>query len=58
MLVFYAREILDSDGKKTGKLAKVISIDKMRERIIKSLTIDNFIKYQNGNLVTDFYDLK
>lgn len=54
--IFYAREILDSDGKKTGKLAKVISIDKMRERIIKSLTIDNFIKYQNGNLVTDFYD--
>ena len=54
--VFYAREILDSDGKKTGKLSKVISIDKMRERIIKSLTIDNFIKYQNGNLVTDFYD--
>lgn len=54
--VFYAREILDSDGKKTGNLAKVISIDKMRERIIKSLTIDNFIKYQNGNLVTDFYD--
>jgi hypothetical protein len=54
--IFYAREILDSDGKKTGKLAKVITIDKMRERIIKSLTIDNFIKYQNGNLVTDFYD--
>jgi hypothetical protein len=54
--VFYAREILDSDGKKTGNLAKVISIDKMREKIIKSLTIDNFIKYQNGNLVTDFYD--
>ena len=54
--VFYAKEILDSDGKKTGKLAKVISIDKMRERIVKSLTIDNFIIYQNGNLVTDFYD--
>jgi hypothetical protein len=54
--VFYAREILDSDGKKTGNLAKVISIVKMREKIIKSLTIDNFIKYQNGNLVSDFYD--
>ena len=26
----------------------------MRERIIKSITIDTFIKYQNGNLVTDF----
>ena len=54
--IFYAREILDSDGKKTGNLAKVISINKMREKIIKSLTIDNFILYQNGNLVTDFYD--
>ena len=28
----------------------------MRERIIKSLSIDTFIKYQNGNLVTDFND--
>ena len=28
----------------------------MKERIIKSLTIDNFIKYQNGNLVTDFFE--
>ena len=54
--VYYARETLDSDGKKTGNLAKVISIIKMREKIVKSLTIDNFIKYQNGNLVTDFYD--
>jgi len=54
--VYFAREMLDSEGKKTGKLAKVISIDKMREKIVKSLTIDNFIKYQNGNLVTDFYD--
>jgi hypothetical protein len=54
--VYYAREILDNDGKTTGNLAKVISIVKMREKIIKSLTIDNFIKYQNGNLVTDFYD--
>ena len=54
--VFYAREILDDDGKKTGKLAKILTIDKMRERIIKSLSIDNFMKYQNGNLITDFYD--
>ena len=27
----------------------------MKQRIIKSLTIDNFITYQNGNLVKDFY---
>jgi len=29
-------------------------IKKMKETIIKSLTIDNFITYQNGNLVNDF----
>ena len=28
----------------------------MRERIISSINIDSFIKYQNGNLVNDFYD--
>jgi hypothetical protein len=37
---------------------KILSIKEMKERIIASLTIDNFIKYQNGNLVTDFYDPK
>jgi hypothetical protein len=28
----------------------------MKEYIIKSITIDSFIKYQNGNLVIDFND--
>ena len=31
-----------------------ISIVKMKERIIQSLTLDNFIVYQNGNLVKIF----
>ena len=35
---------------------RILSIKEMRERIITSLTIDNFIKFQNGNLLTDFYD--
>ncbi|MEI7962188.1 MAG: hypothetical protein WCI04_07670, partial [archaeon] len=35
---------------------KVKSIKDMKKRIIDSLTIDEFIKFQNGNLVTDFYD--
>ena len=34
----------------------VLNINKMKDRIIKSLTIDNFMKYQNGNLVSDFYN--
>ena len=36
--------------------SKVLTIKEMRERIIKAVTIDTFIKYQNGNLVIDFYD--
>ena len=35
---------------------KIKTIKEMKKRIIDSLTIDEFIKYQNGNLVTDFYD--
>ena len=29
----------------------------MRDRIIESITIDSFVTYQNGNLVTDFHDM-
>jgi hypothetical protein len=35
-----------------------VSIHDMKETIISTLNIDNFITYQNGNLVTDFYDPK
>jgi len=35
-----------------------VSINEMKETIILTLNIDNFITYQNGNLVTDFYDPK
>ena len=54
--IFFTQNILDKNGKPTGQKAKVLSITEMKERIIKMLTIDNFMKYQNGNLVTDFYD--
>ncbi len=47
--VFYTR--VDSNGSPYK-----ISIEKMKNIIIQTLTIDNFIKYQNGNLVTDFKD--
>ena len=33
-----------------------VSIREMKETIISTLNLDNFITYQNGNLVTDFYD--
>jgi hypothetical protein len=33
------------------------SIKEMKTKIIEALTIDNFITYQNGNLVIDFYDI-
>ena len=54
--VFFGKRIIDENNKLTTKVAKVISIKEMRDRIIKSITIDSFIKYQNGNLVTDFND--
>jgi signal recognition particle subunit SEC65 len=36
------------------KASKVLSIKEMKQHIIQALTIDNFITYQNGNLVNDF----
>ena len=51
-VIFFAKRVQD----KSNSIAQVLSIKDMRKRIIKSLTIDNFIKYQNGNLVTNFYN--
>ena len=48
--IFFAKPHID----KSRGTADILSIKEMRERIIKSLNIDMFIKYQNGNLVTDF----
>ena len=52
--LYFAKKI-KSENSKTEKFAKVLTIKEMKQRIIKSLTIDNFINYQNGNLVKDFY---
>jgi hypothetical protein len=54
--IFFGKRIIDQENKLTTKVAKVLTIKEMRERILKSISIDSFIKYQNGNLVTDFYD--
>ena len=54
--IFFTQYVLDKKGKPTTEKAKILSIPEMKNRIIKSLTIDNFIKYQNGNLITDFYN--
>ena len=54
--IFFAKRIIDEENKLKSKEAKVLSIKEMRERIISSINIDSFIKYQNGNLVNDFYD--
>jgi len=55
-VIFFGKKIVDDENKSVNKVAKILSIKEMRERIIKSISIDTFIKYQNGNLVTDFYD--
>ena len=53
--IFFGKKIIDETDQ-TTKVAKILTIKEMRTRIIKSLTIDSFIKYQNGNLVEDFND--
>ena len=53
-LIFFAKKILDDSGK--SQMARILSVTDMKKRIIKSISIDTFIKYQNGNLVTDFHD--
>ena len=54
--IFFGKRIIDEENRLTTKEAKVLSIKEMRKRIINSINIDSFIKYQNGNLVIDFYD--
>jgi hypothetical protein len=53
--IFFAKKVT-TDGTKEEKFAKVLTIKEMRKRVIDSLTVDEFILFQNGNLVTDFYD--
>ena len=50
-ILFFGKKINNIDDN-----TKVLTIKEMRERIIKAITIDTFVKYQNGNLVIDFYD--
>ena len=57
-ILFFGKKIIDESEPLTKKVAKILNIKEMKERIIKSLTIDSFIKYQNGNLVLDFHDPK
>ena len=53
--IFFGKKIVDEENQ--NKIAKILDIKSTRERIIKAINIDSFIKYQNGNLVIDFYDL-
>jgi hypothetical protein len=48
--------VIDENNKLTSKMAKILTIKEMKERIINAITVDTFIKYQNGNLVIDFTD--
>ena len=56
--IFFGKKALDENNKPTNQMAKNLTIKEMRERIIKSISIDTFVKYQNGNLVADFNDYK
>jgi hypothetical protein len=52
--IFFGKRVLDENNKPQN--AKILSISDMRKQIIKAISIDTFIKFQNGNLVTDFHD--
>jgi hypothetical protein len=56
-VLFFGKKMIDEENKSFTKVAKILTIKEMRERIIKAINIDSFIKYQNGNLVTDFHDV-
>ena len=55
-VLFFAKKVLDKKNKPT--IANILNIEQMKDLIINSITIDSFIKYQNGNLVIDFQDLE
>ena len=52
--LFFGKRVIDENNKPINKSAPILSIREMCNRIIKAITIDTFIKYQNGNLVIDF----
>ena len=54
--IFFAKTVVDEKNKTKKIPAKILSIKEMRQRIIQSINIDTFVKYQNGNLVTNFHD--
>ena len=56
-VLFFGKRIVDNENRLSTKVAKILNIKEMRERLLKSINIDSFIKYQNGNLVTDFHDI-
>ena len=56
--LFFSKQLRDENNKLTNKYAKILNVKEMRDKIIRSLTIDAFIKFQNGNLVIDFSDMK
>ena len=48
---------ITTHNKKKEKIqVKILNNSEMKQQIIKSLTIDEYIKYQNGNLTSIFYD--
>ena len=55
--IFFLKKYDNQNNKDVKKQTKILDVKEMRERIIKSISIDTFINYQNGNLVLDFYNL-
>jgi len=56
-VLFFNKTYKDVNDDNKLKFKKILNIKEMRDRIIESITIDSFVTYQNGNLVTDFHDM-
>ncbi|MCJ7802086.1 MAG: hypothetical protein MUP82_06990, partial [Candidatus Marinimicrobia bacterium] len=53
--IFFGKRIVNQEDK-TKNETRILSIKEFRQRILKAINVDLFVKYQNGNLVIDFYD--
>jgi hypothetical protein len=53
--IFFGKRVINEKDN-TKNETRILSIKEFRQRILRAINIDSFTKYQNGNLVIDFYD--
>jgi hypothetical protein len=53
--IFFGKRVINEKDN-TKNETRILSIKEFRQRILRAINVDSFTKYQNGNLVIDFYD--